>query len=156
MKEDGLMKCGIDPGRFKIGVAFEEDGVLLFSAIVPKEYQDDIAFALKNLKWDMLSKWGKEGSTAVLAHACLTSVHIGNGTSSDEIKALLDSGINTEIEDERDTTLEGRKLYWKIHPPKGLAKIIPTSLRTPPRDIDDLAAFIIVRRSDFNTKKPVR
>ena len=47
MKEDGLMKCGIDPGRFKIGVAFVEDGVLLFSAIVPKEYQDDIAAALK-------------------------------------------------------------------------------------------------------------
>ena len=152
MKEDGLMKCGIDPGRFKIGVAFAEDGVLLFSAIVPKEYQDDIAAALKNLNWDILSKWGQEGSTSVLSHSCLTSVYIGNGTSSDEIKALLDTGINTEIVDERETTLEGRKLYWKIHPPKGIAKIIPTSMRTPPRDIDDLAAFIIVRRSDFGIK----
>ena len=152
MKEDGLMKCGIDPGRFKIGVAFEEDGVLLFSAIVPKEYQDDIAAALKNLNWDILSKWGQEGSTSVLSRACLTSVYIGNGTSSDEIKALLDTGINTEIVDERETTLEGRKLYWKIHPPKGIAKIIPTSMRTPPRDIDDLAAFIIVRRSYFGIK----
>ena len=146
------MKCGIDPGRFKIGVAFEEDGVLLFSAIVPKEYQDDIAAALKNLNWDILSKWGQEGSTSVLSRACLTSVYIGNGTSSDEIKALLDTGINTEIVDERETTLEGRKLYWKIHPPKGIAKIIPTSMRTPPRDIDDLAAFIIVRRSYFGIK----
>jgi hypothetical protein len=50
-----------------------------------------------------------------------------------------------ETADEYGTTLKGRELYWKLHPPKGLWKLVPTSLRTPPRDIDDLAAWAIIK-----------
>ncbi|MEG1798985.1 MAG: endonuclease [Synergistaceae bacterium] len=143
------MNCGIDPGRFKIGFAAEKDGALLFSAIIPKSEEEKLAQAIISCKWELLSPWLKEGSiTAILGKRAKTVI-IGDGTSSEEIEKLLGGKVPTQTADEYGTTLEGRKLYWYLHPPKGLWKIIPTSLRTPPRDVDDLAAWAIIK----NTKQ---
>jgi hypothetical protein len=45
------------------------------------------------------------------------------------------------------TTLEARNLYWRLHPQKGVWRLLPRSLLTPPRPVDDLAAWIIMRRT---------
>ena len=50
------------------------------------------------------------------------------------------------IIDEAHSTEEARQLYWKLHPPKGLMKLIPLGMRTPPGNMDGLAAVILVQR----------
>lgn len=141
------MKCGIDPGRYKIGFAIVENGKLLFSAIIPKSKEEVLAKAVKDNDWKLLEQWGKEGNVAAVSNMIAEKVLLGDGTSSNEIKSLLKETVNLEIVSEYETTLKGRELYWQLHSPKGLWKLIPTSLRTPPRDIDDLAAWAIVNAS---------
>lgn len=141
------MKCGIDPGRYKIGFAIVENGKLLFSAIIPKSKEEVLAKAVKDNDWKLLEQWGKEGNVAAVSNMIAEKVLLGDGTSSNEIKSLLKETVNLEIVSEYETTLKGRELYWQLHSPKGLWKLIPTSLRTPARDIDDLAAWAIVNAS---------
>lgn len=137
--------CGLDPGRHKIGVAFSEDGELLFSAIIPKKNESILPIALKDKEWDLFSPWKKEGDLSLLRSMELEKIFIGNGTSSEDLCKILKEVCEIELTDEYGTTLKGRELYWKLHPPKGLWKLVPLSLRTPPRDIDDLAAWAIIK-----------
>jgi len=139
------MLCGIDPGRFKIGVAFSENGELLFSAIVPKTSESVLCAALARKELHLLDEWRREGKLANLAGRSIEKIYIGNGTSSkDFMKGAGELPI--EIVDEHGTTLAGREVYWELHKPRGLWRLVPTSLRIPPRDIDDLAAFCIIKR----------
>lgn len=138
------MFCGIDPGRFKIGIAFADGEKLLYSAIIPKVNESVICAALENGEWHLLDDWRREGRLANLAGRSVEKIYLGNGTSSSELGKKLER-LCVEVTDERGTTLKGRKLYWKLHPPRGLWRLVPTSLRTPPRDIDDLAAFCIIK-----------
>ena len=55
------IKCGVDPGRYKIGVAFAEGDRLLFSAIVPKSSEEVLLQSLKEREWKLLAPWIKEG-----------------------------------------------------------------------------------------------
>jgi hypothetical protein len=72
---------------------------------------------------------------------------IGNGTGLRFFsRKLEDKNIIYNIIDERHTTSEGRRLYWKLNPPCGLWKVVPLSLRVPPRSVDDLAAWAILKR----------
>ncbi len=139
------IKCGIDPGRHKIGVAFSEDDRLLFSAIISKLSEEVLLLSLKERSWDALAPWKKEGDLKSMEGKMLEKICLGNGTSSEELHDLLRGICELEITDEYGTTLKGRELYWKLHPPKGLWKLVSTSLRTPPRDIDDLAAWAIIK-----------
>ena len=139
------MFCGIDPGRFKIGVAFADGSRLLFSAIVPKADEDTLCGALRSGVWGALDAWRREGSVSDIEGRALDGIYIGDGTSSGELRGKL-ADLNPEIVNEYGTTLVGRALYWKLHPPAGLWRLVPVSLRTPPRDIDDLAAFCIITR----------
>ena len=140
------MKCGIDPGRYKIGLALVEGDDLLFSAIIPKCEEQTIVAVLRNASWSDIFKWCREGSLEKISGRDIDKICIGNGTSSSEIQTLL-AGFDIEIINEYGTTLEGRKLYWRLHPPKGLWRLMPISLRIPPRDVDDLAAWAIIRES---------
>jgi RNase H-fold protein (predicted Holliday junction resolvase) len=140
------MNCGIDPGRYKIGVAFAEGGKLLFAAIIPKSSEHVIAEVLNMNKWQPISRWRTEGNIETLSGKTLNKIYIGDGTSSSEIQKLL-SGLKTEVVNEYGSTLEGRKRYWKLHSPHGLWRLVPVSLRVPPRNIDDLAAWAIIKES---------
>ncbi|MDR1136699.1 MAG: endonuclease, partial [Synergistaceae bacterium] len=72
---------------------------------------------------------------------------LGDGTFHGEYeKRLRGGGIAFVLTDEHMTTLEARKLYWELHPPRGLLRVVPKSWRVPPRPIDDLAAWAIMRR----------
>ena len=104
------MKCGIDPGRYKIGFAIVENGKLLFSAIIPKSKEEVLAKAVKDNDWKLLEQWGKEGNVAAVSNMIAEKVLLGDGTSSNEIKSLLKETVNLEIVSEYETTLKGREL----------------------------------------------
>lgn len=139
------MECGIDPGRYKIGFALAEAGGLLFSAIVPKAEEEVLREALVSQDWKALARWRQEGGIDCLQGRELRKICVGDGTSSSEIINLLGKELEIEVVDEKGTTLEGRRRYWILHRPRGLWRLIPVSLRVPPRDIDDLAAWSIIR-----------
>ena len=72
-------------------------------------------------------------------------VIVGSGTGSAEcIKKLVSSGLRVEKVSEEFSTERGRELYWLIHPPRGLRRLLPKGLLVPPRTIDDLAAWSLI------------
>ena len=113
------MIAAFDPGR-NIGLAFlSEEGELLESQIV----------GLVDLARLELS-----GMTLVL----------GNGTGSSEVKSELGHlGHQVTLVDETGTTLEGRQLYYRDHPPSGLWRFVPRGLRPYPELLDHYAAYAI-------------
>lgn len=144
------MKCGIDPGRYKIGFALASEEGLLFSAVIPKTAEGEMRRALAEGDWLLLARWCREGSAEKLWGRTLEQIYVGDGTSSAEMVSLLADAPKVSLVDERGSTLEGRARYWRLHPPRGLWRLVPVSLRIPPRDIDDLAAWSLIDK----TKRP--
>lgn len=74
-------------------------------------------------------------------------VLVGDGTGSRAVvERLRARGVAPTLVDERDTTLVGRGLYFRDHPPRGLSRLLPSGMRAPPRPIDDYAAYAIALR----------
>ena len=137
--------CGIDPGREKFGLALASDDRLLFAAVIPFERFDAALSYLSSGSMESLAEWRTEGT---VCRKDAARVFLGNGTSHKSYEQLLqDAGVNYKLVDERMTTLDARELYWKLHPPRGLASLVPKSLRVPPRPIDDIAAWAIIGRA---------
>jgi hypothetical protein len=140
--------CGIDPGRGKFGLAVADaltGESLLFSAILPASEAELAADCLLDGEFERVSRWRTDCGHDVFFH--VGGIFIGNGTGFDFFRKILDGkSVVYNIINEYLTTLEGRTLYWKIHPPRGLWRIVPRSLLTPPRSVDDMAAWAIIRR----------
>ncbi|GHV26776.1 hypothetical protein FACS1894167_00680 [Synergistales bacterium] len=140
--------CGVDPGREKFGVAVASGGdcgVLHFSAVVPIENIGEAISSISSGDFTPLSRWRREGSdgTYPISRVCL-----GDGTGSAVFaEHLRKLAVPYETVDEYMTTLAARKLYRALHPSR-LAKLIPASLFFPPRPIDDLAAWAILKRQN--------
>ena len=120
---------GVDPGRDKCGVAvLNSEGGVKFSKVIPT---DELELTLKNLA----------------ARFDVELLILGNGTThldaENKIKSL---NLPVEVVDEKFTTEEARKLYWKKNPPKGWRKFLPTSMQVPPEPVDNLVAEILVLR----------
>lgn len=117
------MIVAFDPGR-NLGVAFvTDDGKLLRRQIV----------ALGDLAALDLP----EGATVV----------VGDGTGSGAVvDALRRRGLTPAVVGERGTTLDARELYFAANPPKGLARLVPKGLRSPPGPVDDYAAYAVALR----------
>lgn len=152
------MKAGIDPGRYKTGLALVDGEKLLFSAIIPKSKEDIMIDALTTGKFVLLLPYIKELNVAdvtTLQYDELLPVYLGNGTSHKELleKLKQHEQIQIKVVNEYGSTLQGRKLYFKLHKPRGIWKLIPISLRTPPRDIDDLAAYVIALTENNRQKR---
>ena len=141
----GDVFCGIDPGREKFGFALASEEQLLFAAIIPFGQFDAALSYLSSGNTESLAEWRTEGTARPDGAAC---VFLGNGTSHEYYeRRLKDAGVNFTLVDERMTTLDARGLYWKLHPPGGLGRLVPKSLRVPPRPIDDIAAWAIIGRA---------
>jgi hypothetical protein len=112
-----------DPGR-NLGVAWvATDGTLIRAAVI----------ALENLVSETVAGAGE--------------VVVGDGTGSEAVEARLRQlGIDYAMIDETGTTLEGRRLFFADHPPRGWSRLLPPGLRAPPRPIDDYAAYAIALR----------
>ncbi|BAU13290.1 resolvase RNAse H domain protein fold protein [Leptolyngbya sp. NIES-3755] len=74
---------------------------------------------------------------------------MGDQTSSKEWKRRLEeelTDLRVVTVDERNSSLEARDRFWLMYPPKGLNKLIPEGMRTPPRPIDDIVAILLIER----------
>src|SRR5207302_8732081 len=105
----------IDPGREKCGLALvDAQGRPRFRAIVPT-----------TLAPARIAEW----------RAAYSPDHIllGSGTGSRPVRdALAALSIAVELTAERDTTRRARALFFADHPPRGLRRLIPRGLLTPP------------------------
>jgi RNase H-fold protein (predicted Holliday junction resolvase) len=137
--------CGIDPGREKFGLAVGSAAELLFSAIIPRDRMALAVSCMASGDMSGISRWGVEGSAMKTSR--IHTAYLGGGTGHRSyMEPIARAEIVLVIVDERNTTLEGRKLYWALHPRTGLSRLIPVSLMTPPRPVDDLAAWTILKR----------
>lgn len=141
-------KClvlGFDPGRDKIGFAFADfEGELILSGIFAsserEKFFEDISGFIIEQRINIIPE-------NIFSH--LKFIAIGNGTKSKEFYDYVSEKFNCEIiiTDEKNTTLEARSLYWKIHEPDLWVKLLPEGMRVPGRILDDLAAWSIVLRA---------
>ena len=137
-----VVYLSVDPGIQKFGWAFMEGQLLLCSGISPTS---SIAVFLKNIeeyRWEYLDDFILEGKLDIVRGKCVDRVFLGDGTGMNMFKAHL-RGVfpDVTVVDERNSTLEARLTYWELHPPRGWRRLLPMSLQTPPRPVDDLAAY---------------
>ena len=80
---------------------------------------------------------------------------LGNGTNYKRIEEKLKKlfpQLKIILIEEGFSTLEARKKYFEAHPPQGISKLIPLSLRVPPDHYDDFAAILLAEKY-FKNKK---
>ena len=120
---------GIDPGRDKCGVAvLNQSGEVLFEKVIATE---EFSIAVEKLS----------------AQFDLTVAILGNGTTHKAAEKILrENNLSVKVVDEKHTTEEARKLYWKKNPPTGWRKILPISMQVPPEPVDGIVAEILVKR----------
>ncbi|MBE8953182.1 MAG: hypothetical protein SR1Q7_08575 [Quinella sp. 1Q7] len=123
------MFIGIDPGRDKCGVAvLDAAGDIKFQRVIPTDELDDV---LKTLA----------------AEFAVELVILGDGTTHKAAAQKISAaGLSMRIVDEKHTTEEARRLYWKKNPPHGWRRLLPTSMQVPPEPVDAIVAEILVRR----------
>ena len=123
------MYMGIDPGRDKCGVAvLTAAGEIKFQRVVPTEELDAV---IKNLA----------------AELEIISVILGDGTTHKAAAQKISAaGLKFQLVDEKHTTEEARREFWKKNPPRGWRKFLPTSMQVPPEPVDAIVAEILVRR----------
>ena len=79
----------------------------------------------------------------------ISNIVIGDQTGSKQWRKQLESLPNAPRVipvDERYSSLEARDRYWEMYPPRGLGKLLPQSLRSIPRPIDDIVAILLIER----------
>jgi RNase H-fold protein (predicted Holliday junction resolvase) len=120
---------GIDPGRDKCGVAvLNSSAEILFEKVIETSEFETI---LKNL----VEQYNPQ------------LVILGDGTTHKNAEKILRSlNLEVKVVDEKHTTEEARKLYWKKNPPHGWRRILPTSMQVPPEPVDGIVAEILVKR----------
>lgn len=109
----------------------------------------------KNVGYALVDVDGQLIDSAVLALAEIQALQfphdsriiVGDGTGSYAVqKILARRNLKVERVDERGTSLEGRELYFRDHPPRLPWRLLPRGLWWPPRTIDDYAAYAIALR----------
>jgi len=115
----------VDPGRQKCGVAVCDPGGVIARAVV----------SLAELA-PLVREW-------VRSHR-VDWVVVGSGTGSREVVARLSGlGAPVRVLEERGTTLQARRRYFKDHPPRGWRRLLPLSLQIPPAPYDDYSAIVL-------------
>lgn len=127
----GPALLGFDPGSVKCGLAVVGlDKKLHYHQVVGV---DDISATIQSLR----------------EAYPVSAIVMGDQTHSKQWKQKLMTLPNAPritLVDERYSSLEARDRYWEMFPPKGLAKLVPQSLRSIPRPIDDIVAILLVER----------
>ena len=120
---------GIDPGRDKCGVAvLNSSAEILFEEVIETAEFETI---IKKL----------------VTQFNLQLAILGDGTTHKNAEKILRNlNLEVKIVDEKHTTEEARRLYWKKNPPRGWRKILPTSMQVPPVPVDGIVAEILVTR----------
>ncbi len=123
------MILAVDPGRDKVGVVlYSFEAGIVGQEVIPFE---ELPSYLARLG----SKYRVE------------KVLIGDGTCSRDLASLVArEGWEYIFVDERNSSEEARALFFRENPPRGWRRLLPLSLLTPRRPIDDFAARIILKR----------
>jgi len=121
----------IDPGTKKCGYAVVDSNlsVLQREVISTEEITKAIENSLNIYKID--------------------KIILGNGTNYKRIEESLKnyfSQLKIILIEEEFSTLEARKKYFEVHPPQGISKLIPLSLRVPPCYYDDFVAVLLAEK----------
>jgi RNase H-fold protein (predicted Holliday junction resolvase) len=129
MTAPGGPLAGLDPGRSKCGLVLTDDNRLEIreALVLPPE-----------AAWQRLQDWHRQLGLAVVV--------IGDGTGCGPWRQRLAPLLAVEVVDERGTTLEARRRYWQLFPPRGWRRLLPQGLRQPPRDWDDVVAQLLLER----------
>ena len=122
--------AALDPGRSKCGlVRCDGAGERILAAGV---LDPDSC-------WELLERWTRQGLIA--------SVLLGDGTGSRQWRIRLESlGLPLMLVPEAGSTLAARSRYWQLEPPRGWRRLLPSGLRLPPRDVDDVVAQLLLER----------
>ena len=118
-----MLVAALDPGK-NVGYALVDvDGQLIDSAVLPLAKIHALEFPHD------------------------AKIVVGDGTGSYAVQNIL-ARRNLQVErvDERHTSLEGRELYFRDHPPGLPWRLLPRGLWWPSRSIDDYAAYAIALR----------
>ncbi len=122
---------GFDPGKDKCGVAVMGlDRQLQYHEVLSS------ATAIATIE-DLYHKYP------------ISLLVMGNQTTAKQWKQKIQEKsptVNIILVDERYSSLEARDRYWLMYPPKGLNKLLPKGMRTPPRPIDDIVAILLIER----------
>ena len=122
---------GFDPGRDKCGLAVMGlDRRLHYHQVVPANEAIATIQALRQ-KFP------------------ISLLVMGDQTTAKRWKQQLSQHLpplSIVMVDERYSSLEARDRYWQMYPPKGLTRLLPRSLRTPPRPWDDIVAIVLIER----------
>lgn len=122
---------GFDPGRQKCGLAIMGlDRVLCYQQVVAADSVIDEIASLRQ-------------------RFPISTIVLGDQTASQGWKdtlSMMPDPPRIMLVDERYSTLEARDRYWQMYPPSGLASLVPQSLRTIPRPIDDIVAILLIER----------
>ena len=121
----------VDPGKDKTGLA------VLF---------DDGSIAERKVASTL--NVAEEINDLVYRHK-IKLIVIGNGGPGKFIEKKISSLMikaDTIFINEKGSTLEARKLYWKNNRKKWFLALIPSSMILPPEPYDDYAAVVIGKR----------
>lgn len=130
MNEAASCVLGIDPGRMKAGYA------------VVRRSSGEVVVAGTETVEGLL-----EAVVPLVARHAIRAVALGRGTNSEIVAGRLATlGLPVTLIDEFETSRRARELYFREHPPRGWRRLIPSSLQTPPRPVDDYAAILIAQR----------
>jgi len=138
--------AAVDPGREKFGWAIcDEAGQLFLSGVSPVGEVCRWGGALAAADYEYLESIALEKRGPFQIENRQFLLLAGSGTGSGHvIEMLRQTGLEVFAVPEENSTLRGRALFWKIHPPKGLARLLPRSLAVPWRCADDMAAWCLV------------
>jgi RNase H-fold protein (predicted Holliday junction resolvase) len=120
----------VDPGRSKCGLAVvsPQRGILARLVVPCEEFPQTLR--------DM---WERHRPQAVL---------LGSSTGSKPILAAIRQSLKVEpkLVDEKHTTELAKLRYFQEFPPRGMWRLVPLGLRTPPTCYDDFAAVVMAER----------
>ncbi len=117
----------VDPGRNKCGLVLVDcttDSVIEGHVVATETVLDT------------LQCWRQDAPIEFLV--------LGNGTASNSLRDQLPDDLPVRVVDERGTTLQARKRYWQLWPPRGWRRLIPQGLLMPPTELDAIAALVIL------------
>jgi hypothetical protein len=140
------MLAAVDPGTEKFGwVLCTDDGDLILSGVCLIGDIELWAGAILSGDSGYLEKSALEKDILTDMISIPEFIIVGSGTGSREcVSRLKKTGLKVRLVPESYSSIRGRELYWDIHPPGGIRKLLPRSMLVPPRSVDDLAAWSLV------------
>jgi RNase H-fold protein (predicted Holliday junction resolvase) len=126
------MILGFDPGRDKCGLAvMDRDRRVYYHQVVAATAAIATLEQLRQTHSISLLVMGNQTTAKAWQHTLQTQ---------------LSPGLKILLVDERYSTLEAGQRYWQMYPPQGLARWIPSGMRSLPRPVDDIVAILLIER----------